>query len=108
MSHDSSPTSPSASPDAPPATVTCDNCGGAVPNGAIYCPHCCGADGRDGAVLRGAFVGAVIGTMAGGLLAALWYSLVGPERGSWGMVLGVTVGCATTGLMLGMIRQRKG
>ncbi len=88
-------------------TVICDGCEREVPNGSIYCPHCCGEDGRLGAVKRGGFIGGVMGMMAGGLIAAFWFSIVGPERGTWGMVLGITLGCATTGLILGMVRQRK-
>jgi hypothetical protein len=88
-------------------TVVCQSCEQAVPNGAIYCPYCCGEDGREGAIKRGAFVGGVIGLMVGGVVAAIWSSIVGPERGTWGMVFGVTIGFVVTGLMLGMIRKRK-
>lgn len=90
-----------------PRTVVCGSCGHEVPNGAIYCPRCCGEDGQLGAVKRGGFIGGVLGMMAGGIVAAIWSSIVGPERGTWGMVFGITLGAAVTGLMLGMIRQRK-
>ena len=89
-------------------TITCGNCEREVANGSIYCPHCCGDDGREGAIKRGGFVGGVIGLMAGAVIAAFWFSFVGPERGTWGMVFGITMTGVVSGLMLGMIRQRKG
>lgn len=88
-------------------TITCHSCEREVPNGSIYCPHCCGEDGREGAIKRGGFVGGMLGLMAGGILAAVWSSIVGPERGTWGMVFGITMGSVVTGVLLGMIRQRK-
>ena len=88
-------------------TITCESCEREVPNGSIYCPYCCGEDGREGAIKRGGFVGGILGLMAGGVAAAVWFSAVGPERGTWGMVFGITMGCVVTGALLGMIRQRK-
>lgn len=88
-------------------TITCESCEREVPNGSIYCPHCCGDDGREGAIKRGGFVGGMLGLMAGGVAAAVWSSIVGPERGTWGMVFGITMGSVVTGALLGMIRQRK-
>lgn len=88
-------------------TITCESCEREVPNGSIYCPYCCGEDGREGAIKRGGFVGGIFGLMAGGIVAAIWSSIVGPERGTWGMVLGITMGSVVTGVLLGMIRQRK-
>ncbi len=88
-------------------TVICEGCEREVPNGAIYCPHCCGEDGREGAVKRGGFVGGVMGMIGGALIAAFWSSYVGPERGTWGMVFGITFGSMVTGVILGMVRQRK-
>lgn len=88
-------------------TVVCAGCEREVPNGSIYCPYCCGEDGQLGAVKRGGFIGGVMGMIAGGLIAAFWSSIVGPERGTWGMVFGITLGGAVTGLILGMVRQRK-
>ncbi len=88
-------------------TVVCAGCEREVPDGSIYCPYCCGEDGQLGAVKRGGFIGGVMGMIAGGLIAAFWSSIVGPERGTWGMVFGITLGGAVTGLILGMVRQRK-
>jgi hypothetical protein len=45
--------------------------------------------------------------MGGGIVAAVWSSIVGPERGSWGMVLGIALGGVLAGVVLGMIRRRK-
>ena len=103
----SAPQTENSAAPAAPQTVVCGSCQQAVPNGAIYCPRCCGEDGQLGAVKRGGFVGAVIGLMAGGIVAAVWTAIVGPERGTYGMVFGIALGSAVTGLMLGMIRQRK-
>lgn len=89
-----------------PLTIVCPNCRNEVQNGAIYCPHCCGGDAQQ-VMLRAAIIGALAGAVAGALLAWLGYSIVGLERGTWGMAFGVIVTCATTGLMLAMVRQRK-
>jgi len=88
-----------------PPTVTCSGCGREVPNGVIYCPHCCGADGRQAAIVRGALLGAAFGALVGCLLAGLWYLLLGFERATWGRSFGVLVACATTGALWGMLRR---
>jgi hypothetical protein len=92
--------------DGVPPFVSCPGCGRDVPNGSIYCPHCCGDQGRTAAIIRGAVIGGVLGLLAGGLIAGLWSVVLGPERATWGRAFGVVVACATTGLMWGMIRQR--
>ena len=89
-----------------PKVVVCPGCERDVPNGAIYCPYCCGKDGRSGALKRGAFIGGVCGLMVGGVLAAIWFSVVGPERATWGVTLAVVVACLTTGMLWGMLRLR--
>ena len=87
--------------------VVCPGCERDVPNGAIYCPYCCGKDGRSGALKRGAFIGGVCGLMVGGVLAAIWSSVVGPERATWGVTFGVAVAGMATGMIWGMLRQRR-
>ena len=89
-----------------PKLVVCPGCERAVPNGAIYCPHCCGQDGRDGALKRGAFIGGLGGLMVGGVVAAIWSSVVGPERATWGVTFAVVVAGVATGMIWGMLRQR--
>ncbi len=89
-----------------PSVVACPGCGRDVPNGSIYCPHCCGSAGRQAAITRGALLGGLFGLLIGALIAGLWSALLGPERATWGRAFGVVVTCMTTGLMWGMIRQR--
>ena len=88
-------------------TIICESCERELPHDSIYCPYCCGEDGRQGAIKRGGFVGGIFGLMAGGVGAAVWSSIVGPEQAGWGMVLGITMGTVVAGALLGMIRQRK-
>ena len=80
-----------------PPTVTCSGCGREVPNGVIYCPHCCASAGRQAAIALGALVGC--------LLAGAWFLLLGLERATWGRSFGVLVACATTGALWGMLRR---
>ncbi len=93
--------------DAMPATIVCPSCEREVPGDAAHCPYCCGDDGRRGATKRGAFVGGVFGLLAGGLLAALWSSIVGPEQASGEVVVAMTLACATSGAVLGAMSSRK-
>ncbi len=93
--------------DDTPATIVCPSCEREVPGDAAHCPYCCGDDGRRGAIKRGAFVGAVFGLLTGGLLAALWSSIVGPEQANGEVVVAMTLACATCGALLGAMRNRK-
>lgn len=97
---------PQGSDDAVAKVVVCPGCERAVPDGAIYCPHCCGADGRDGALRRGAFVGGVCGMLAGGVIVALWSAIVGADRATWSVTFGAVVACVAIGMLWGMLRQR--
>ena len=90
------------------AMMVCPSCEQEVPKGSLYCPFCCGEDGRRGAAKRGAFVGGVFGLLAGGLLTAVWSSAVGPEQASWGPVLSITLAAALAGMVVGAISNRKG
>jgi len=90
-----------------PGTIVCPSCEREVPADASHCPYCCGDDGRRGAIKRGAFVGGVFGLLAGGLLAALWSSIVGPEQANGEVVVAMTLACATCGALLGAMRNRK-
>lgn len=90
-----------------PGTIVCPSCEREVPGDASHCPYCCGDDGRRGAIKRGAFVGAVFGLLTGGLLAALWSSIVGPERASGEVVIAMTLALAMSGALLGAMHNRK-
>jgi hypothetical protein len=45
--------------------------------------------------------------LAGGLSAAVWSSIVGPEQATGELVLAITLACAAMGIVLGAIRSRK-
>ena len=105
--------SPVNAPEQPPAEVgaamiLCRSCEQLLPAGSPYCPHCCGEDGRRGAIKRGAFIGGVFGLLAGGLAAAVWSSIVGPEQATGELVLAITLACAAICSVLGAIHHRKG
>ncbi len=109
MSSESSPVRGQAQPSAEPAPemIFCRSCEQFVPGGSLYCPHCCGEDGRRGAIRRGAFIGGVFGLLTGGLSAAVLSSVVGPEQATGESVLVLTLACAAMGIVLGAIRSRK-
>ena len=90
-----------------PEMIICPSCEQAVPAGSLYCPYCCGEDGRRGASKRGAFIGGVFGLLAGGLLSAVWSSAVGPEQATWSPVLAITLAGGGIGIVVGVIRSRK-
>ena len=50
-------------------TIICPSCEQSVPGDALYCPYCCGDDGRLGAAKRGAFIGGIFGVILGWLVA---------------------------------------
>lgn len=87
--------------------IFCRSCEQLVPAGSLYCPHCCGKDGRRGALRRGAFIGGVFGLLAGGLAAAVWFTIVGPEQATGEPVVTITLACAAIGVVLGAIHNRK-
>ncbi len=87
--------------------IPCPSCERLVPAGSSYCPYCCGEDGRRGAIKRGVFIGGVFGLLAGGLAAAVWSSIVGPEKATGEWVLAITLACAAISSMLGAIHNRK-
>jgi len=88
-------------------TIICPSCEQSVPGDALYCPYCCGDDGRLGAAKRGAFIGGIFGLLGGGLTTALWSSFVGPEQATWGPVLTITLGGGGGGMLLGALINRK-
>lgn len=87
--------------------VVCPACERELPKGSLHCPYCCGDDGHQGALMRGAYIGAIVGLMVGGVAAAVWSTLVGPERATWGLTLGMVVACVTTGSIWGILHQRR-
>lgn len=86
--------------------VVCPSCERELPKGSLHCPYCCGDDGDQGALMRGAYVGAIVGLMVGGIVAAVYSSLVGPDNATWELTLGVVVACVTAGLIWGVLHQR--
>jgi hypothetical protein len=99
---------PLAAGTASSETMVCPSCERLLPVGSLYCPHCCGHDGRRGAIGRGAMFGWVFGFLAGGLASAAWSSFVGPEQAGWTEVLTTTFSCAIVGMVVGMVVSRKG
>ena len=91
-----------------PEVIVCGGCERELPGGSLYCPYCCGEDGRRGATGRGAFLGGLFGLLAGGLLTAAWSSAVGPEETGWSSVLAIIAAGITSGVVVGVIRSRKG
>jgi hypothetical protein len=87
--------------------IFCRSCEQLVPAGSLYCPHCCGEDGRRGAIKRGAFIGGVFGLLAGGLAAAVWSTIVGPEQATGELVATITLAFAAIGVVSGAIHNRK-
>ena len=86
--------------------VVCPACERELPKESLHCPYCCGDDGHQGALMRGAYIGAIVGLMVGGVAAAVWSTVVGPERATWELTLGVVAACVTTGLIWGILHQR--
>ncbi|MCP5228696.1 hypothetical protein [Accumulibacter sp.] len=105
-----SPSKASAPVDAAdlPEVIVCRGCGRMLPASSLYCPHCCGADGRRGATAGGAFLGGLFGVLAGGLIAAVWSSAVGPEQLNWSQMFAAVLPCIAIGVVVGIIRSRKG
>lgn len=99
---------PLATGTASSKTMVCPSCERLLPVGSPYCPHCCGDDGRRGAIGRGAMFGWVFGFLAGGLASAAWSSFVGPEQAGWTAVMTTTFTCAVFGMVVGMVVSRKG
>ncbi len=87
--------------------IVCPSCERELPGNALYCPYCCGDDGRSGALARGAFIGGIFGLLAGGLATALWSSIVGQTQATWGPVLAITLGGGGAGMLIGAMLNRK-
>ncbi|HQO28656.1 MAG TPA: hypothetical protein PKY22_03910 [Accumulibacter sp.] len=88
-------------------SIVCPSCERQVPGGSLYCPYCCGDDGRSGAVARGAFIGGIFGLLAGGLATALWSGVVGQVQTTWGPVLAITLGGGAAGMLIGAVVNRQ-
>ncbi|WP_374683247.1 hypothetical protein [Accumulibacter sp.] len=87
--------------------IVCGSCQRTLPGDSRYCPHCCGLDGRRGATEAGIFLGAVLGVLAGGLITAVWSSVVGTEQTRWSHVLATLATCVIVGVVIGVVRTRK-
>lgn len=98
---------PANSPADGSTPIVCPSCEREVPGTALYCPYCCGDDGRSGAMTRGAFIGGIFGLLAGGLAAAFWSSLVGPEQATWWPVLAIALGGGGGGMIIGALSNRR-
>ncbi|HPP47137.1 MAG TPA: hypothetical protein PLF25_06500 [Accumulibacter sp.] len=101
---------PGRNDQTPPANVesiACPSCERKLPGSVLYCPYCCGDDGRSGALARGAFIGGIFGLLAGGLATVLWSNIVGQTQATWGPVLAITLGGGGAGMLIGVIVNRK-
>ncbi len=107
MRPERSPIPEQPQPEVGAAMILCRSCERLVPAGSLYCPHCCGEDGRRGAIKRGAFIGGVFGLLVGGLAAAVWSSVVGAEYASGEPVVAINLACASIGIVLGALHNRK-
>ena len=56
---------------------------------------------------RAALKGALLGVLAGCLLAGAWTLVIGLDRATWGRALAVVLAGLATGLVLGMARHRR-
>ncbi|MEF8698190.1 MAG: hypothetical protein V5B33_02505 [Candidatus Accumulibacter sp. UW20] len=101
------PKVPGQTNEAVPGMKVCPGCERLLAVESLYCPDCCGEDGRRGATARGAMFGWLFGFLAGGLASAAWSSFVGPEQVGWAPVLTVTLGAGAVGMIVGMIVNRK-
>lgn len=84
---------------------TCTRCGQEAPDGAIYCPHCCGGDHLPEAI-RGGVRWGLIGLSLGLVVSVTVLSLYGFEKGIKAIAFAVPVGTFTTGLLMGLWRHR--
>lgn len=85
--------------------LVCQNCEAEVPAGAAHCPRCCGVDGQLGESKRRAVIGGLVGFMAGGVAAAVYSSIVGPESGNWSVVGGIALAGIVFGVLLGVFNR---
>lgn len=108
MQGESRPVDGAAGDAETPGVVVCGSCQRTLPGDALYCPHCCGEDGRRGQTTAGMFLGAVIGVLAGGLVTAAWSSAVGAENMRWRDALATLGVCVVIGVVVGILRTRKG
>ncbi|GBG00844.1 hypothetical protein AZSI13_01710 [Azospira sp. I13] len=68
------------------------------------CPDC--LEARQKSMLRGARQGVLVGLTVGLVLAGIMLGYYGPERGIKAIAFGLVSALATTGLLLGMVRNR--
>ncbi|MBO3702076.1 MAG: hypothetical protein J5W83_05985 [Candidatus Accumulibacter sp.] len=49
----------------------------------------------------------MLGVLAGGLITAVWSSVVGTEQTRWSHVLATLATCIIVGVVIGVVRTRK-
>lgn len=88
--------------------MQCAKCGQAVPDDAIYCPHCVGGgqpSQRD--VINGGLKGGAIGLALGLLFVTVLLAFYDLERGIKAIVLALPIGTFTTGLIMGLVKAKR-
>lgn len=88
--------------------MQCSRCGQAVPEEAIYCPHCVGdrkVTQRE--VIAGGVRGGLIGLVAGLLPMLAMLHFYGTERGIKAIALTVPIATFTTGLIFGLVKAKR-
>jgi len=91
------------------AEQPCPRCGRPVADGAVYCPHCCGAPrlrGNTRHIMRAGLRGGAFGLFLGALCAVVLLWFWGDVRGTRGIAFGCVVTFFATGLLLGLTRGR--
>jgi hypothetical protein len=87
--------------------ATCSKCGQAVPEGAIYCPHCTRRpQTTQREIIRGGLVGGLKGLFLGLLPAIVLLMQYGAERGIKAIAFIVPITTFATGLIIGLVRAK--
>jgi len=85
--------------------MDCPRCGQPLPDRrSELCADC--LEARQKAMVRGARQGVLAGLVLGLVLAGAVLGIYGPERGIKAIAFGLVSALATTGLLLGLLRNR--